>query len=151
MIKTINLTPVGLTEKQNELRVLQTERIDAIKELQRAREMGDLSENAAYKVARSRLSRIDGRIRFLEKILKRVQVVAKRTDGRIGLGSKVTIDDGTNIKEITLVDGYESDFMQGKISGYSPIGRVLMRKRVGDRVEVSTIKGVIKYTITYVQ
>ena len=151
MIKTINLTPVGLTEKQNELRVLQTERIDAIKELQRAREMGDLSENAAYKVARSRLSRIDGRIRFLEKILKRVKVVTKRTDGRIGLGSKVTIDDSTNIKEITLVDSYESDFMQGKISGYSPIGRVLMRKKVGDVVEVSTIKGVIKYTITYVQ
>ena len=151
MIKTINLTPGGLTEKQNELHILQTERIDAIKELQRAREMGDLSENAAYKVARSRLSRIDGRIRFLEKILKRVKVVTKRTDGRIGLGSKVTIDDSTNIKEITLVDSYESDFMQGKISGYSPIGRVLMRKKVGDVVEVSTIKGVIKYTITYVQ
>jgi transcription elongation factor GreA len=148
MLKKINLTPEGLTEKQDELTALQTDRVDAIKELTRAREMGDLSENAAYKVARSRVSRIDSRIRFLVKLLKQVQVVTKRTDGRIGLGNVVTIDDGIAPKIITLVDGYESDFMRGKISGFSPIGRALMGKRVGDSVEVSTPKGTSRYQVT---
>lgn len=79
--------------------------------------------------------------------MRDVVVVAKRTDGRIGIGSVVVIDMGGQKKEITIVDGYESDFMRGKISGFSPIGKALMGKMDGERVEVMTPSGKVQYTI----
>ena len=146
MKKIISFTKEGLAEKQNELNILQNDRINAVTELQRAREMGDLSENAAYKVARSRLSGIDRRIRYLERILKHVVVVEKRMDGRVGMGNTVIVQDGTVQVNLVIVDGHESDFMKGKISGYSPIGRALLGKRVGESIDVFTPGG--KKTIT---
>jgi transcription elongation factor GreA len=147
MIKKTRLTQEGFDEKNGELAKLRSERIGAVAELQRAREMGDLSENAAYKVARSKLSGIDRRIRFLEAILKRVQVMQKRTDGSAGIGSNVEIDDGMQRLHVTLVDGYESDIGKGKISLYSPIGRAIFGRRTGDVVEVHTPSGIKKYTV----
>lgn len=147
MKKTVKLTQEGFDEKNDELNVLKRERVGAVAELQRAREMGDLSENAAYKVARSKLSGIDRRIRFLESVLKRVQVLQKRTDGTAGIGSTIEIADDTQKMSITLVDGYESDIGKNKISIYSPIGRSVLGKRIGDVVEVHTPSGIKKYTL----
>lgn len=147
MRKTIRLTQAGFDEKEKELAELQRIRVEAVADLQRAREMGDLSENAAYRAARSKLSRIDSRIRFLNKVMRDVVVVAKRTDGCIGIGSVVVIDMDGQKKEITIVDGYESDFMRGKISGFSPIGKALMGKMEKEQVEVITPSGKVRYTI----
>lgn len=117
-MKKIQFTQSGLCDLQAELIKLKAARMPAVVELQRAREMGDLSENAAYRVARSRLSRIDSNIRRIEKVLKQAVVVESPKDGYIDIGSKVMIDDGEKTMEIILVDGYESDFMKGKISVY---------------------------------
>lgn len=147
MRKTIRLTQAGFDEKEKEIADLQKTRVEAVTDLQRAREMGDLSENAAYRAARSKLSRIDSRIRFLNKVMRDVVVVAKRTDGRIGIGSTAVIDMGGERKEITVVDGYESDFMRGKISGFSPIGRALLGKKEGEQVVVMTPSGRVEYMV----
>lgn len=147
MRKTIRLTQAGFDEKEKELADLQKIRIEAVADLQRAREMGDLSENAAYRAARSKLSRTDSRIRFLNKVMRDVIVVAKRTDGRIGIGSAVILDMDGERKEITVVDAYESDFMRGKISGFSPIGKALLGKKVGEKVQVMTPSGRVEYMV----
>lgn len=141
MIKKTRLTQHGFEEKQHELAKLKSERVSALAELVRAREMGDLSENAAYKVARSKLSGIDRRIRFLESILKRVEVVQKRTDGKAGVGSVITFTDENHEVTYTLVDGYESDIGKGKISIYSPIGRALVGAQKDQQVVVRTPSG----------
>jgi len=151
MIKKILLTPEGLKEKEDERTLLKTQRVDAVKELVTARNMGDLSENGAYKAARFRLSGIDRRLRYIEGVLRRVTVIEKRTDGRVGIGSKVLVSEGKKNIELTIVDGHESDFMKGKISLYSPIGRALMGRRMGDKVEVIIIKGKVSYIIKKIQ
>ena len=151
MIKKILLTADGLQEKEKERADLQVQRVSAVKELVTARNMGDLSENGAYKAARFRLSGIDRRIRYLDGVLRRVVVTEKRTDGRIGIGSTAVVNDGSKDLELTIVDGHESDFMRGKISIYSPIGKALMGRRENDVVEVVTMKGIVKYNIKNVQ
>ena len=85
MIKKILLTAEGLQEKEQERSELRASRIEAVKELQTARNMGDLSENGAYKAARFRLSGIDRRLRYIEGVLRRVVVSKKRSDGIIGI------------------------------------------------------------------
>ncbi len=151
MIKKILLTSEGLKEKEDEKTELKAQRVEAVKELVIARNMGDLSENGAYKAARFRLSGIDRRLRYIEGVLRRVTVIEKRTDGRVGIGSKVQINDGKTELNLIIVDGHESDFMRGKISLYSPIGRALMGRRKGETIEVTTISGKITYTITEIQ
>ena len=126
---------------------MQADRVLAVKELQRAREMGDLSENAAYKVARSRLSGIDNRLRRVKGILKWAVVIQAPLNGFADIGSKVVIHDGNEESEIILVEGYESDFRRGKISVHSPIGKALRGKREGDKITVSTPNGQVAYSI----
>lgn len=151
MIKKILLTSEGLKEKEDEKTELKAQRVEAVKELVIARNMGDLSENGAYKAARFRLSGIDRRLRYIEGVLRRVTIIEKRTDGRVGIGSKVQINDGKTELNLIIVDGHESDFMRGKISLYSPIGKALMGRRKGETIEVTTISGKIAYTITEIQ
>ncbi len=147
MIKKILLTPEGLTEKEQERLELKTQRVEAVRELQTARNMGDLSENGAYKAARFRLSGIDRRLRYIEGVLRRVEVVEKRKDGQVGIGSHILVNDGTKDLQLTIVDSHESDFMRGKISLYSPIGKALMGRKQGEIIQISTPKGWIKYSL----
>lgn len=146
-MRKIQLTKQGYDDLVQEERKMQADRLLAVKELQRAREMGDLSENAAYKVARSRLSGIDNRLRRVKGILKWAVVIQAPLDGFADIGSKVVIHDGDEESEIVLVDGYESDFRRGKISVHSPIGKALRGKREGDKVTVTTPAGQVKYLI----
>lgn len=150
MIKKIYLTPEGLKEKEQERAELKLQRVEAVRELVTARNMGDLSENGAYKAARFRLSGIDRRLRYLEGVLRRVVVTEKRVDGRVGIGSQVKVNDGEKVLDLTIVDGHESDFMRGKISLYSPIGRALMGRRAGDEADFTTPGGKKTFRIIHV-
>lgn len=146
-MRKIQLTKQGYEDLIQEEKKMQADRVLAVKELQRAREMGDLSENAAYRVARSRLSGIDNRLRRVKGILKWAVVLETPINGFADMGSRIVINDGNEKREIVLVDGYESDFMKGKISVYSPIGKALRGKREGDKVTVITPMGQVVYTI----
>ena len=99
-MKSIRFTKQGFDDFELERKNLQKTRISAVKELTRAREMGDLSENAAYRVARSKLSRVDSRLRYLDRILKNAKVVQLSTDGFIDIGSIVVIRGAKEARKI---------------------------------------------------
>src|SRR3989338_2825213 len=78
-----------LVKEQKELKIT---RVDAVANLKTAREMGDLSENAAYKVARSKLSSVDRRLRFLTKILDSAYIMEVAFKGLVDVGCLVTVE-----------------------------------------------------------
>ena len=148
--KYIPITPVGLELFKKEKETLIEKRKPAVVNLRTAREMGDLSENAAYKVARMELSSIDARLRRLEYIIRLSTVVEKKESGTIGFGNKIKLKSEDKEIEYTLVGGYESDPLKGKISHMSPLGTALFGRKAGDQVIVATPKGNVEYQIVAV-
>lgn len=126
-------------------------RIDAVANLKTAREMGDLSENAAYKVARSKLSSVDRRLRFLTKILDNAYIMKVDFKGIVDVGCQVTVEINNGEQTYQIVNSHESDIANGKISYYSPVGRALIGKRVNDVVEVTSPNGKNTYKIRYIK
>ena len=121
------------------------------KEIQTARELGDLSENAEYAAAKERQDLVRARLGQLQKRLADLSMIdfSKIARDAIGLGSTVTVYDVNNGAEIEyrLVTSEESDVPNGKISTTSPIGRGLMGKKVGDVAEIRTPRGEKEFEI----
>ena len=146
----MNKTPFTKQGYENfvrEQKDLKISRVDAVANLKTAREMGDLSENAAYKVARSKLSSVDRRLRFLTKILDNAYIMKVDFKGMIDVGCLVTVETKVGNTTYQIVNSHESDVTQGKISYYSPVGRALIGKRVNDVVEITTPNGKMTYKI----
>lgn len=144
-------TKEGFEKIQKEFKELKDRRPKAVDELQRARELGDLSENGAYKAARFELSTIDAKIRRIERQLRTAKVFTPKTDGTIGIGNKVKLlKDGKEIK-YSIVGDFEADPSQGKISANSPIGRALFGKKTNESTTVSTPGGLVYYSILSVK
>ena len=146
----MNKTPFTKQGYENfvrEQKDLKISRVDAVANLKIAREMGDLSENAAYKVARSKLSSVDRRLRFLTKILDNAYIMKVDFKGMIDVGCLVTVETKVGNTTYQIVNSHESDVTQGKSSYYSPVGRALIGKRVNDVVEITTPNGKMTYKI----
>ena len=131
---------------QDELNVIERElRVDLPKEILRAREHGDLSENAEYKSAKERQSFLEGRKAQLHQRLAALLLVNldKIPTDRAAYGSKVVLYDYETDKEVEyqLVTAEESNISRGLISITSPIGRGIVGKMVGDSVEIVTPSG----------
>ena len=140
-------TQEGYDLMKQEYEALQEQRKHAVTQLSIARAQGDLSENAAYTAARRKLSSVDYQIRTLSRLLKSAVIIAKPTNGEIGLGSNVVVSDGTRTLSFCIVGGAESDLSKGKISQFSPLGKNLMHKKPGDSIVVSAPAGKIQYQI----
>ena len=126
---------------QDEIAALEYElRNELPKEIRKAREHGDLSENAEYHAAKERQRLVDARLSQLHARLGELSLVdmAKVPHDRVGLGSRVLVLDVDKNEEINykLVLSEESDVSKGLISTTSPIGRGLLGKRVGDEVSI---------------
>ena len=147
----IAFTQAGLDKVIAERDKFLTERPEAVSHLTKAREMGDLSENGYYKESRARLSFIDSRLRYLERIIKFAEVVAPAASDVVNFGSKVKLSDGAKEFEYTLVGSFESDPAQSTISAQSPLGQALMGKKLGEQVTVTTPNGIIDYKIIMVK
>ena len=137
---------------QDELNVLERElRVELPKEILRAREHGDLSENAEYKAAKERQRFLDGRKAQLQQRLAALLLVNldKIPTDSVAYGSKVLLYDYAVEKELEyrLVSPEESDMSQGLVSITSPIGRSLVGKQVGDDVEIITPSGKKTYEL----
>ena len=146
----MNKTPFtkqGYENLVNEKKELTDSRVDAVANLKTAREMGDLSENAAYKVARSKLSSVDRRLRFLTKILDNAYIMEVDFKGMVDVGCLVTVETKTGDQTYQIVNSHESDIANGKISYYSPVGRALIGKRINDVVVITTPNGKVNYKI----
>ena len=115
------------------------------KEIQRAREFGDLRENAEYKAALERQSIVKARIMQVRQRLEEVKSIdlSKIPTDRIAYGSSVVLYDMDKDQKVTykLVTSEESDPDNGLISTVSPIGQALMGKEEGDTVKVKTPTG----------
>ena len=137
---------------QEELNTIERElRVDLPKEILRAREHGDLSENAEYKAAKERQSFLEGRKAQLQKRLAALSLVnlEKIPTDRASYGSRLTLYEYDTEKELvyTLVSPEESDISQGLVSITSPIGRSLVGKMEGDAVEIVTPSGKKEYEV----
>jgi transcription elongation factor GreA len=149
MKKQYRLTKQGVDELRAELKQLIAQRGLIAERLKTAREYGDLNENAEYAAARQEQERNEQRINEVEYILLNVELIkTPRTNGKIRLGSKVQLKGGRgNIKAFQVVGTVEADPLNGKISDESPIGKALIGKTEGDKVEISTPSETITYTI----
>ena len=122
------------------------------KEILRAREHGDLRENAEYKAAKERQSFLQARIGQLHRRLAALSLVNldKIPKDKVGLGSSVTLRDTSSGDEVSyeIVTPEESDPGQGRISPSSPIGRCLLNHEPGEVVEVKVPSGTREFEIT---
>ena len=151
--KKIFLTKDGLeTLRKEHEELTKVKRPEVLLRVSQARDMGDLSENAEYTAAREELSFIDGRIDELEELLKHTSIIqqgAGKTGVKSGikLGSKVTLHNGSKKDMYVIVGEWEADPASKKISHESPLGKALIGKIVGDKVEVEAPAGKILYTV----
>ncbi len=149
VLKKIQFTKEGLEKLNLELKDLQeVKRPGAVEKLERARGMGDLSENSAYTSARDELSLLEGRIQELEEVIRNAEVVESApTDGSVAIGTHVTVEINNDVEDIHVVGEFEADPMNKKLSYTSPIGKALIGKKVGDIIEIQIPSGSIKYKI----
>lgn len=144
----------GLEKTKLELENLKNvERPEIIERIARARELGDLSENAEYHDARERQSFVEGRIQELESLIKNAIVIeAQKKASVVGLGSTVhaTCDNGMKIT-YTVVGHSEADPGSGKISNDSPLGMAFIGKAVGHEFEINIPAGKIKCKIDRIE
>ena len=139
----------GYNKLKDELTLLTTVRRKEIAErIERAKELGDLSENAEYSEAKDSQALNEGRVLELTNTLKNVTVVqGSNSHEEITMGSKVTVQSDKGEKEYTIVSFNEADPAAGKISNESPLGVAFLNKHKGDQIEVETPGGRIRYKI----
>lgn len=141
---------------QDEITALEYElRNELPKEILKAREHGDLSENAEYHAAKERQGLVNARLGALQKRLAEFSMIdmTKIPHDRVGLGSRVVVLDTKKNEEIVyyLVTSEEADAAHGRISTQSPIGRSLLGKEIGDVVKMQAPGGTKELEILKLQ
>ena len=141
----VYLTNEGFLEIEEELNYLkEVKRPEVIKALKDARALGDLSENADYDAARNEQAKVEGRILELEKLLEVAELIEKRDNDKVGLGSTVKImydGDEDDTEEYRIVGSKEADPSNNKISNESPLAKAIMGAKVGDTCTVESPNG----------
>ncbi|MCR4334081.1 MAG: transcription elongation factor GreA [Patescibacteria group bacterium] len=150
-VQDIVVSQEKFDEMVKELEQLKTvRRTEIAKNLEYARSLGDLSENAEYQEARDLQAATEERIKKLEELVKYTKIV---TDGKkkneVSFNSKVTIkkEDSPDMHEYTIVGSEEADMRVKKLSHISPLGAALMGKKKGDVFTFETPTGKQTYTI----
>ena len=128
-----------------------TKRMEIAQRLKQAKEYGDLSENSEYAEAREEQAGVESRIFELEELLKNAAVLVKQGGDLVQIGSTVTARKGDATVAYTIVGSYEAKPEEGKISDESPLGKALMRRKVGDKVKLSTKTGAVEYEILKIE
>ena len=131
---------------EDELMVLEKElKTELPQEIKRARELGDLRENAEYHAAKERQRLVEARISLLKKRVSDIHLmnIDKIPRDRVGFGSTVHLKDGATaaVTVYQLVMSEDADVEHGLISTASPIGRALLNKEEGDEVTVTAPNG----------
>lgn len=134
------LTKVDIQKIEEEIRYRRCELAPKLgAELQRAREFGDLSENAEYKEAKRDKRKNDGRIRYLENLIRTAKVIEIEEDNdSVTLFDKVTVfnEKMNQEKTIQIVTTLRQNALLGFVSKESPLGSALLGKKVGDRIKI---------------
>ncbi|MDQ5883016.1 MAG: transcription elongation factor GreA [Patescibacteria group bacterium] len=146
------LSPEAYRKLQEELEMLKTvKRKEIALKIQEAKELGDLSENAAYQEAKDAQAALETRILDLELLLKNSTLIKPRKNsGIVEVGSQVTVQSLSlpkTKKQFLIIGAQEADPAQGKISNESPLGKAFLGRKKGETVVVKTPKGEVKYKI----
>jgi transcription elongation factor GreA len=152
MVVRIPMSLTGNRQLREELeRLERIERPEIVKAIEVARAHGDLSENAEYHAAKERQSLVEGRILELKDKLGRAEIIdcSNVSTNRAVFGTVVTLMDLTTEVEVTyqLLGPEESDVKKGSISVFSPLGKALLGKEVGDDVLTKTPGGIREFEI----
>jgi len=148
----IYLTRERIIELEHELRALKTSgRAEMAQKIAEARSYGDLSENAEYDAAKEAQQHLELKISKIEVTLSRSSVIESSDlpNDKVYILSKVKVKEAKtgNVIEYLLVAPEEADFDRNKISVTSPIGKGLMGKAKGDKVQVKAPAGTLEYLI----
>lgn len=144
------VTIKGLEALKRELDLLLNEkRPRLVERLANARSHGDLSENSDYQNAREELEFLDGRISELQEIIKNAKIIDNNVSASVGVcpGNSVRVRVGNQEIVFCLVGEWEANPMEKKISVTSPLGKALLGKKKGDKVEVEAPAGKVVYEI----
>ena len=147
------LTQEGLAKLGEELEFLKTVRRPQVAErIRQAKELASTQNNAEYDDAKNEQAFVEGRILTLEKMIQDATIIDEEQAHHakeVRIGSTVTVVEEKDKKQIfTIVGSAEADPKQGKISNESPVGVALLGKRVGDEVQVSVPKGILRFTVS---
>jgi transcription elongation factor GreA len=153
---TTFLTREGFQKLQEELDFLRsTKRAEIATRLHEAMEGGELIENAEYEAAKNEQAFVEGRIKELEILLATARLISdsERTEKAetVQVGSKVTIqEEGSDPEVYNIVGAAEANPRLGRISNESPLGKALLNKKTGERVQVDAPGGSFLVTIVKV-
>ena len=151
--KTVKMTKEGLESLKKELDgLVRIKRPALVSRQENARNQGDLKENSDYHNAKDELEFLDGRIEELQWVVDNAKIVsANGKNGKVGMGSKVTLElnGGKHIYEV--VGEWEADPINKKISPESPLGSAISGKKKGDMVFVEAPAGKIGYKIVAIE
>ena len=151
----VPMTQKGYQTLMEELKRLKSvERPKVVREIEEARDHGDLSENAEFHAAKERQSLLDVQIREIEDKMARAQVieVSKLSGEKVVFGATVSLVDENGDKVVyQIVGDHEAEHKNGKISISSPIARALIGKSEGDEAEVRTPAGARTFEILSVE
>ena len=130
-----------------------TRRREIAEQLEYARSLGDLSENAEYEEARNMQAATEDRIRVIEEQLSHARIIEHSKGSTVSLGSIVTIQKQGEKEEhvYEIVGSAEANMQEHKISHLSPLGSALMEKKKGDVFSFDTPKGSQKYKIVHIK
>ena len=148
------LTSVDIKKMEEEIEyrklVVRKKALEAVKE---ARAHGDLSENFEYHAAKKDKNQNESRIRYLEKMIKTAQIISDESaEDEVGMNNTVTVefvDDGTT-EVYKIVTTVRSDSLSGLITNESPLGKALMKHKVGDVVHVQ-VNNTIEYDVKIIK
>ena len=140
------MTPQGYERLKEELNQLKTvERPANVRDIEIAREHGDLSENAEFHAAKEKQGQLNGRIEYVEDRIARAQVIEPSPGDleRVRFGMTVLLSDTENGDQVryTIVGEDEADATTGLLSVTSPVARALIGKEINDEVTVRVPKG----------
>lgn len=152
----VPMTKRGFELLKEELNHLKTvERPNNVRDIETAREHGDLSENAEYHAAKEKQGHLNGRIEYVEDRIARAQVIEPADSGedKVRFGMSVVLSDIETGEEVryTIVGEDEADASSGLLSVTSPVARALMGKEVDEEVTVRVPKGTRVFEVLEVE
>ncbi len=152
---TTFLTRDGYRKLQDELDYLRTYKRQEIAErLHEAMDGGELIENAEYEAAKNEQAFVEGRIKELEILLAMARVIDETPPAAdvVQVGSTVTIqEEGLDREQYTIVGAAEANPAAGRISNESPLGKALLNRKIGEKVQVDAPAGTFVVAILKVE
>lgn len=148
MANKIQFTKEGYLKLELEHKdLVESKRGKAVTRLAKARSMGDLSENSEYSAAKEELAFVEGRIKEVEELMRKSEIVSSSESAGVTVGTDVLLEKDGKEETYSIVGEFEANPMNKKLSATSPIGRALLGKHEGDIVKVDVPAGTLRFKI----